>query len=280
MTAALCLNCGEMRTGAITHCSNCGYSGTGNFGLDITFSDHRLSDPTLRQLGSVIRTIARTHMSSELRLYTFMQYVVENYPRLGVTTNFPVEIQTRVSSSLRSLGLPIFDLELSQECRILSGEERIRPQPKPPQAVSPTESFARVLGIDLRDNSKEIAMLICRYYRNVSDSVRCRSNPLMEPELLSLLRLTFRKPLLSAWSAWLPPYEWAFEVLSSRILITTEFGGSVSKFWDGKGNLERSLGFAEAIAFRGPASLCAFTVLVADRALHLEIMPLLQAPDP
>jgi hypothetical protein len=62
---------------------------TGDFNLDIAFSDHRLSRSTLEQLGAVIKAIARRTDDQELRFWSFIHYVSSNHPSILSVTLQP-----------------------------------------------------------------------------------------------------------------------------------------------------------------------------------------------
>jgi hypothetical protein len=72
MTLALCLNCGVTKFGAVCPCPQCKFSTTGDFNLDITFSDHRFSKTTLQAFGAVIASIHRVCDDGQLRFWTFI----------------------------------------------------------------------------------------------------------------------------------------------------------------------------------------------------------------
>jgi len=46
VTWALCLNCGEVKFGAICPCPKCNVESTGDMNLDIAFSDHHMAKET------------------------------------------------------------------------------------------------------------------------------------------------------------------------------------------------------------------------------------------
>jgi hypothetical protein len=71
-----------MKLGALCPCPACRAGRTGNFSLDISFSDRRLSRPRLEQFGAVIQAIARRIDDRQLRLLSFLTYVSGDDPDL------------------------------------------------------------------------------------------------------------------------------------------------------------------------------------------------------
>lgn len=105
MTIALCLNCGSTKFGALCPCPSCQAGSTGDFGLDIAFSDHHLSQSTLEQLGAVIKAIATRTDDEELRFWSFIHYVSRNHPRI-LSVQLKPEAQERVEAILSGMSLP------------------------------------------------------------------------------------------------------------------------------------------------------------------------------
>ncbi len=82
MTLALCFSCGATKFGALCPCSSCEAASTGNVGLDIAFSDHRLAPATLKEFGAVVRAIAAVCDDDGLRLRSFLYLVSTRYPEI------------------------------------------------------------------------------------------------------------------------------------------------------------------------------------------------------
>lgn len=80
MTMALCFNCGHTKFGAICPCPECQVASTGDMGLDIAFSDHRMSVATLGAFGDVVRAIRRVCDDDQLRFWSFIRYVSVHHP--------------------------------------------------------------------------------------------------------------------------------------------------------------------------------------------------------
>lgn len=86
MTWALCLNCGEVKFGAICPCPKCEVSSTGDMQLDIAFSDHHIDKQTLHDLGNVVTAIHQVCGDEQLCFWAFIRYISQNHPSiLGVT---------------------------------------------------------------------------------------------------------------------------------------------------------------------------------------------------
>lgn len=109
MTWALCLYCGEIKFGAICPCPNCQVESTGNFSLDITFSDHCLSMDSLKALGGLIKKIHEHSDNNDLCFWTFLHHVSENYVVLKINT--PAELAQQVSELLNNIELPKINVE-------------------------------------------------------------------------------------------------------------------------------------------------------------------------
>ena len=105
MTWALCLNCGEIKFGAICPCPNCQVASTGDMGLDIAFSDHHLSRETLERFGVVVKRIRSASESPELSFWTFMQYISRNHGDILSIELKDELMATRVESVLTQLQL-------------------------------------------------------------------------------------------------------------------------------------------------------------------------------
>jgi hypothetical protein len=85
MTWALCFNCGTTKFGAICPCPECVVGSTGDMGLDIAFSDHHMSEATLKAFGEVVCSIRRVCEDDQLRFWSFIHYVSTRHPEiLGV----------------------------------------------------------------------------------------------------------------------------------------------------------------------------------------------------
>lgn len=75
MTWALCFNCGATKFGAICPCPDCQLASTGDMNLDIAFSDHYLTEATLKGFGAVVASIRRVCDDDQLRFWSFIHYV-------------------------------------------------------------------------------------------------------------------------------------------------------------------------------------------------------------
>jgi hypothetical protein len=105
MTIALCLNCGSTKVGALSRCWSCKAGPTGNFTLDIAFSDHRLARSALEQFGAVIKAIADRTEDQELRFWSFIQYVSSNHREI-LSVELKPEVREQVETVLAGLEVP------------------------------------------------------------------------------------------------------------------------------------------------------------------------------
>src|SRR5438128_1785505 len=94
MTWALCFHCGATKFGAICPCPECQTASTGDMSLDIAFSDHHLSEETLKAFGEVIRAIRRACDDDELCFWSFICYVSKHHADiLHVDLSSDVEVK-------------------------------------------------------------------------------------------------------------------------------------------------------------------------------------------
>ncbi len=105
MTVALCLSCGSTKWGALCPCPACQAGPTGDFSLDVAFSDHRLSAATLEQFGAVIKAIATRTDDPELRFWSFIEYVSRNHPNI-LSVELKPEVREQVAAVLSGLEVP------------------------------------------------------------------------------------------------------------------------------------------------------------------------------
>lgn len=109
MTVALCLNCGRTKFGALCPCSHCGTGATGNFNLDIAFSDHFMTDGSIEAFGKVIGKLREATDDQEVASWAFIVYVSQNHSDL-LTAEPPPEMAERVSALLAGISLPKVEL--------------------------------------------------------------------------------------------------------------------------------------------------------------------------
>jgi hypothetical protein len=105
MTWAMCLKCGDIKIGALVPCSKCEAPATGNIGLDILFSDHRIPREKLLELGSVVSEIHRICEDESLCLWTFLQYVTLHHPTI-LEIDLKEEAKDAVAGVLSRLNIP------------------------------------------------------------------------------------------------------------------------------------------------------------------------------
>ena len=105
MTLALCLNCGEIKFGAICPCPKCQVASTGDMRLDIAFSDHHLAVEKLEELGRVVKGIGAACDEDELRFWSFIRYVSDHEPEI-LRVDLKPEHAERVTSILARLRIP------------------------------------------------------------------------------------------------------------------------------------------------------------------------------
>jgi hypothetical protein len=78
---------------------------TGDMGLDIAFSDHRMSKQSLEELGAVVAAIHKASHDDKLCFWTFIRYIALNYPTiLGV--ELKPELERDCDQLLQGIRLP------------------------------------------------------------------------------------------------------------------------------------------------------------------------------
>jgi hypothetical protein len=118
MTMALCFNCGHTKFGAICPCTKCDVASTGDFNLDITFSDHKLSVASLAAFGEVVRAIRRVCEDDQLRFWSFIRFVSVNHSDiLGVEMS--PEQQAECDAVLARANPPPVLIEESERARFM-----------------------------------------------------------------------------------------------------------------------------------------------------------------
>lgn len=112
MTVALCVSCGEIKWGAICPCPACGVSSTGDFQLDVLFSDHTFARPALEQLGGCVRAIAAAGPSAkgEERFWCLMLHLSLDPSEL-LSVTLPEQLDAAVRELYLGVRFPPLDLQ-------------------------------------------------------------------------------------------------------------------------------------------------------------------------
>lgn len=148
MTVALCTNCGNLKFGALLPCKDCGCGCSGNMDLDIAFTDHHVTDETLRGFGRVIQHLGKNTDDEAVRFWAFMKYVSDHYPEI-IFADIPRKYRQAVASLLSQTELPEIMIEdsprldtvesSSPEAKYLS---RVRHRQIECESCGHTQSFA------------------------------------------------------------------------------------------------------------------------------------------
>ena len=118
MTWALCFNCGATKFGALCPCPECAAGATGDVNLDITFSDHHMSEATLKAFGEVVRSICRVCEDDQLRFWSFIHYVSTRHPQvLGV--DMPKDQRDRCEEVVDRASPPPVPFEEPERARMM-----------------------------------------------------------------------------------------------------------------------------------------------------------------
>ena len=105
MTWALCLNCGEVKFGAICRCPKCQVESTGDFRLDIAFSDRCMEQQSLHELGAVVAAIRAASSDRELCNSAFIRYISTKHPSV-LRADLDPELEHRCDQFLQHVRLP------------------------------------------------------------------------------------------------------------------------------------------------------------------------------
>ena len=105
MTVALCTNCGNFKLGAYLSCEKCNCGPTGNQDLDIAFTDHYLTEQTLREFGQVIQALRLNTNDEATAFWAFMKHVSDRYPEIIIVA-VPRKYSKSSDMLLRQTQLP------------------------------------------------------------------------------------------------------------------------------------------------------------------------------
>jgi hypothetical protein len=122
MTWALCFNCGATKFGALCPCPDCDFASTGDVTLDIAFSDHHLSEPTLKAFGAVVGAIRQVCDDDQLRFWSFIHYVSTRHPDI-LSVNMPAEQSERCEAVVARANPPPVTVEESERAKMLRNLE-------------------------------------------------------------------------------------------------------------------------------------------------------------
>ncbi len=152
MTIALCLSCGDTKFGAMCPCGTCGEAATGQFDLDVLFSDHQMPVHTLDAFGGLIKSLSARCDDPTLRFWAFLSYV-SDHPSELMSVTPPAEIADAVADLIREVDLPLIDVEMRR---------RSQDDDRPCQSLAlPSDwfnSYARVYPFD------EVAKVQLRFH--------------------------------------------------------------------------------------------------------------------
>lgn len=114
MTIALCLNCGEMKFGAFCPCPRCEAGSSGNMELDIVFSDHNLTEDTLKGLGVVLEHFHTKTQDPAVAFWSLIRYISVNHEDI-LQVPVPDKFADRVSEIYSEDEIPIVLIQSSHQ---------------------------------------------------------------------------------------------------------------------------------------------------------------------
>lgn len=134
MTIALCLNCGEMKFGALSECPACKkgpfFDGDIHKAYDISFSDWFLSIEQMEECGRVIKEIHTQESDDNICFWAFILFISKNNPD-STPVPFDPEFKLVLEEILSRCKLPVpnenLDTQLDNNFRgeNMSEEEKI-----------------------------------------------------------------------------------------------------------------------------------------------------------
>lgn len=109
MTYNLCFHCAQVKYGGIfVPCPACGGANTGDWDLDVLFSDHQLSVTALEGFAGVRKSIHAVSDDPEIRHWAFILFVSRNHPSMLSVTLQP-DFAKRVEAVLEVADPPTVD---------------------------------------------------------------------------------------------------------------------------------------------------------------------------
>jgi hypothetical protein len=94
-----------MKSGVLLPCKKCSYGSTGNSDLDIAFTDHYLTEETLRGFGKVIQCLHKNSEDEAAAFWAFMKHISEYYPEI-IFSEIPRQYKAVASTLLEQTELP------------------------------------------------------------------------------------------------------------------------------------------------------------------------------
>ena len=159
MTTALCLTCGETKFGAFCPCSNCKAPATGNQGLDINFSDHRMSVSSLERLGAIIKSIRTKTDDDEVVFWTFISYM-SSHPSEVLKADPPNQFASAISDVMANVSLPVVDLELKEMVDHGPPMTTVKAPPELFSAFDGKYEFVAIARVQVRDRCGTVSSAI------------------------------------------------------------------------------------------------------------------------
>lgn len=111
---ALCLNCGDIKFGAICPCPACNVESCGTAEVDIMFSDHFHATESLKEAGAVIKAIRNASSDSNESHWAIMQYLSTQFPDI-ITVRLKDPMWQRVTRLSDSITLPPISWKISPQ---------------------------------------------------------------------------------------------------------------------------------------------------------------------
>jgi hypothetical protein len=156
MTTALCCYCGDTKFGAFCPCGSCGAAASGDQGLDILFSDHRMPVRTLKDFGGIIKRLSAHCEDPEIRFWAFLSYVAEHPSDLMDATP-PPELADAVSELLGTVDLPTIKVELKELPEHSGPPNRTMPVPRELfDAYADVYEFRGAADVQLRTRNSDL----------------------------------------------------------------------------------------------------------------------------
>ncbi len=133
----------------------------------------------------------------------------------------------------------------------------------------------------MKENQKQIAEIICRFYKRHDGTVQYRKNTSLDPSIILYAQTFIRKPFFKSWSSLIPELALTcppiFEKFASRVFLTFKSGKGAEWSWDATGNLQLHADLQKLFELQSEQEFSAFTLLLAEE-IHRVLQEYLEDP--
>jgi len=120
----------------------------------------------------------------------------------------------------------------------------------------------------MKENQKQIAEIVCRFYKRHDGTVRYRKNTSLDPTVILYAQTFIRKPFFKSWNSLIPELALTcppiFEKFASRVFLTFKNGKGAEWSWDATGNLQLHADLQKLFNLQSEQEFSVFTLLLAE----------------